>query len=504
MRTREATSNGLTGHQYPSERPRLVKTLSYWVSSHLRALAPNRERVAAAPPRWVPYVDGLTVVLLVLAVCVFQFGGFREQVGVFSIAIRSWIRLTVAAAALTAIRHAYVPSPTMPAVCADRAIAFWRSEARRSVWPAFLSTRLTVLLVGYLAVVTIGIPPGIERWRVSRNQLENLLARWDVAWYYGIITQGYQWDGNPLRQQSVVFFPAFPTITRIVGLFIGKNWLMAGLLVALSAFFVALLYFYRLARDFLDADRARTSVWALAAYPFAAYYSVPYTEALYLLCSVLAFYHISRRHWWRAAAFGYVLGLCRPNGFLIALPLGILVLQHMVKERRVLWNACAPVVTPVAGILTYCFFLYVRFGDPLVWRKGQLAWGRTYVGVWQGAIALWTDRYNAIAHYGFYDYSSHNPYDFMYTVAAVFVLASVIPTVRRFGLAYGAFTLVNILPPLLIGGMMSIGRMTSVLFPAFLWLGAVVPARYFPAMIAAFCTLQGLVAALFFDWRPIF
>jgi hypothetical protein len=92
----------------------------------------------------------------------------------------------------------------------------------------------------------------------------------------------------------------------------------------------------------------------------------------------------------------------------------------------------------------------------------------------------------------------------MHTAAALFVLVSVVPCVRRFGLAYGVFTLVNIVPPLVIGGMMSIGRMTSVLFPAFLWLGAVVPARLTPALIAVFCMLQGLVAILFFTWRPVF
>jgi len=454
--------------------------------------------------QWVSYVDWSIVVLAVLSVCIFTFGGFREQVAGVTISIKSWTRLFAAAALLTGIRHAFVLTPSMPQLCAHQAVAFWRSDARRDVWPAFISTRLTVLLVGYLAVVTFGVPPGIERFRVSHNQIENLLARWDVAWYLGIITKGYEWDGNAVRQQSVVFFPAFPIITRAVGLFIGQRWLLAGLFVALSAFFVALVYMYRLARDVLDPEQARVAVWALAAYPFSAYYSVPYTEALYLLCSVTAFYHVNRANWLRAAALGYVVGLCRPNGFLIALPFGILVLQHMIRERRVLLTACTPVIAPIAGILSYSFFLYLRFGDPLAWRKGQLAWGRAYVGIWSGLEALWTDRYDAIVHYGLYDYSSKNPYDLMYTVAAVFVLVSVVPTIRRFGLAYGVFTLVNILPPLMIGGMMSIGRMTSVLFPAFLWLGSVVPPRYVPAMIAVFCTIQGLVAALFFDWRPIF
>lgn len=500
MRTRrELGTRGDSKHESGEPRPFTAALID-------RRPAPDavQEGIAPSVPRWLSVVDGLTLLLVVLAACVFVFGGFRETVAGVRLSIRSWQRLAGLAVLLATIRHAYMPRPAMPQVIAARATAFWRSDARRDVWPVFLSTRLMVLLVGYLAVVTFGIPPGIERFRVSHNELENLVARWDVAWYLGIITNGYGWDGNTQRQQSVVFFPAFPTITRAVGLFLGNQWLLAGLLVAFSAFFAALIILYRLARELLDAERARISVWALASYPFAVYYSVPYTEALYLFGSVAAFYGMTRGNWWRAAAFGYFVALCRPNGFLIALPLAILALGQMRRQRRVIAAACAPMMAPLAGLLTYSLFLYVRFGDALAWRKGQLAWGRMYPGLWASASALWTDRYRAIADFGFYHYSATNPYDMMYTAAALFVLASVIPTIRRFGLAYGVFTLVNILPPLLIGGMMSIGRMTSVLFPAFLWLGAVVPPRYLPALIAVGCMLQGLVAALFFDWRPIF
>jgi hypothetical protein len=51
---------------------------------------------------------------------------------------------------------------------------------------------------------------------------------------------------------------------------------------------------------------------------------------------------------------------------------------------------------------------------------------------------------------------------------------------------------------------MSIGRMTSVLFPVFLWLAAAIPLRHHTGWIVAFAVLQGLVAALFFTWRPVF
>jgi hypothetical protein len=88
--------------------------------------------------------------------------------------------------------------------------------------------------------------------------------------------------------------------------------------------------------------------------------------------------------------------------------------------------------------------------------------------------------------------------------AALLALGLIVPIAQRLGAAYGALVAVLALPPLLIGGSMSMGRITSVLFPMFIWLAAVVPARYRVGVMIAFATLQGFAAALFFTWRPLF
>jgi hypothetical protein len=444
----------------------------------------------------------LIVLTVVLAACLFVFGGFREHVSGIRISFRSWHRLGALALVLIAVRHYFVRTPTTAHVAARSVRRLWGSDSRRAVWPAFLSTRATVLLVGYLGVATVGFAPKSVRFRMSDNELLNLPARWDAGWYLSIVTEGYTWDRNPRRQQNIVFFPAFPLAVRTIGDFLGQHWLHVALGVALTSFFFALVYLHRLARDLLEPDQARMAAWALAAYPFSVYYSAPYTEGLYLLGSVGAFYHAGRGQWGRAAAWGFLLGLCRPNGFFIAGPIGILVLQRAL--RRLAPAAIVPVVTPLLGVLTYCGYLYLRFGDPLVWMKGQLAWGRVFAGVWPGVRALFADRYTTITEESFYFYSMAMPYDLMHTAAAIFVLISIVPTIRRFGLAYGAFTAVNILPPLIMGGMLSIGRMTSVLFPAFLWVAAALPERHRTAWIAGSCVLQGLIAVLFFTWRAAF
>ena len=91
-----------------------------------------------------------------------------------------------------------------------------------------------------------------------------------------------------------------------------------------------------------------------------------------------------------------------------------------------------------------------------------------------------------------------------YLASVIFILAAVWPVFRRFGLPYAALLLVNLLPPMAAGGLLSIGRVTSTLFPAFLWLAAAVPARHRMAWVTFFAVLQGFGAVLFFTWRPLY
>ena len=87
---------------------------------------------------------------------------------------------------------------------------------------------------------------------------------------------------------------------------------------------------------------------------------------------------------------------------------------------------------------------------------------------------------------------------------ALWLLAFASPVARRFGLAYAMFILINILPPLAAGGVLSAGRFSSVLFPAFIWAAAVIRPAQRPAWLSAFMAIQGLNAVLFYTWREMF
>jgi hypothetical protein len=128
-------------------------------------------------------------------------------------------------------------------------------DALRAVALPFLVTRIGVLVVGVVAAVFIGYVPEPGRpsaWRLDVDPVRNLLARWDTFFYLDIATRGYQWNGDPLKGQNVVFFPLYPLLMRGLGAVIGGHPLLAGLTVSLVAFFLALLYFWRWTADRLD------------------------------------------------------------------------------------------------------------------------------------------------------------------------------------------------------------------------------------------------------------
>ena len=83
------------------------------------------------------------------------------------------------------------------------------------------------------------------------------------------------------------------------------------------------------------------------------------------------------------------------------------------------------------------------------------------------------------------------------------VALALAPVTALLGAAYGLFVIVNIAPPLLRHGLMSVGRFSSVLFPVFAWLATSVRGRARIRLIVAFAIGQAVLAALFFTWHPI-
>ena len=465
-------------------------------------------------PRWATALDVVAVLMALLAISIAIGGGFRILDGRLS--VTSWWRPALIGVLAIAIRHAFVRQRPLHQRVAHGVGAWWRAPDTKVVLPIHLVTRIGVLLVGFLAVILIGFPPeAANRWRIYSNDLLDLPGRWDTGWYLMIATEGYQYNpaAAPDYQQNIAFFPAFPMSMRYLAVLFGRQPLWTGVGISIASFYLALIYFLRLARDLLkDEEQSVTAVMLLATYPFAVFFSAAYTEGLFLLTLMGAVYHFHKNQLARAAMWGFACGLTRPNGSLLSIVLAVMAVAPMwdaVKWRPILppppgWEAIVRRLlaagSPGFGMLAFSAFIYRLTGNPFMWTMQNVAWGRVY----RSLDSLVSDRFGFIATNGLYSYASTQTIDFFYSMAILLALAAVWPVYRRFGLPFAAFILITILPPMSAGGLLSMGRVTSVLFPVFLWLGAAVPARHRVAWIGLFALLQGFVAVMFFTWRPLY
>src|SRR3954462_1529448 len=155
-------------------------------------------------------------------------------------------------------------------------------------------------LFGLSARVQLFAPGAVTRpFGPAGNALVAPLARWDSVWYLAIANDGYPAD-DPRR---AAFFPLYPLLVGAAKAFV-RQPILAGALVSLACFAVALMLLHRLAALELGAPAARMPVWALALFPGAVFFSAVYSEALYLMLSVGCVYTARTGRWATAGAVG--------------------------------------------------------------------------------------------------------------------------------------------------------------------------------------------------------
>jgi hypothetical protein len=462
-------------------------------------------------------LDALAVISVLLTIAVFVNGGFREWTPFGRLSVTSWIRPFIVAVVALALRHWLQRRPSIVARLDAWCRRQWRATETRVCLPIALGSRSAVFVVGFLAIVLFGYRPDVgPPWRIYEHEFANLPARWDTGWYMDVAIDGYKWNPRwPTQQQNIAFFPAYPILMRYGSLLFAREAMWTGVIISWAAFLFALIYIFRLAREELgDTDKAAAAVAFLASYPFALYFGTTYTESLFLLTIVAACYHFRRDELWKAAVWGLLAGLTRPNGCLLSVVLALMAVGPMWGGSRRRWapqmpppmgwarlaDRIAVAATPGIGMLIYSTYIFFLTGHPLQWALHNAAWGRVYRSI----DSLVSQHALAIGEHGLYTYAATRTLDAFQITAVLFVLATVWPVYRRFGVPFAALILINIVPPLMMGGLLSMGRLTSVLFPAFLWLGAAVPPTHRYTWIAVFAMGQALCAALFFTWRPLY
>ena len=176
----------------------------------------------------------------------------------------------------------------------------------------------------------------------------NAHVAFDSEYYVSIAVVGYddpevpQYDGPdgdvPL---NYAFMPAYPLTMRVVAAPLG--WLgmepipaavVAGVAVSLVATLVAMLALYSLARRHLGEGGALRAAFYLLIFPSGFFLAQVYTEALFLALSFGALALVADRRPLLAGLVAIVAVLTRPVGIALVLPIGIGLVEAILRWRR--------------------------------------------------------------------------------------------------------------------------------------------------------------------------
>ena len=334
---------------------------------------------------------------------------------------------------------------------------------------AFASSKFLVILVS--AIAARDKLAGRSFFGVIHYVLIDNFRYFDASHYVGIATSGYP------DLKSTTFFPAYPLLIKAVSWGLHISALAAGVLISNVAFFLLLYFFLKLALLDYDWPGSRRTVLLLAFFPTAFYFSAAYTEATFMLVSVLALLGMRKRQWARAGLYGGVAGAVRNTGVLLGLPYLIEFWTGRRERRR---ERITPPATPpesheivpdssavspsapdranmwpvlwvlliAVGAAAYVAYLWVAKGDPLAFAREQKAYGRGTGTPWGTLYHGYVYGLKVLVHL-------HRPLNWVqvYYVTQLFfptlVLVVLVTSFRKIRWSYWSIILYSLILPLL-------------------------------------------------------
>ena len=356
-----------------------------------------------------------------------------------------------------------------------------RVAARLRVVPgAFVVSRLIVLAAGSAGALIATRVPGwmsIDPARASSGMgsVGNVFAaaavRWDANAYTGIAAHGYT------TKISTTFFPFYPLLIRAVGWALG-SYVLAGILISLVAFGVALVLLHRLTELELGSTAADAAVLLLAFAPVSFFFSAIYTESLFLALALGAVYAARQDRIAVASVLAALASVTRVTGVLLVVPIALFALRDGRRPTpRLSWLLLAP-----AALLGFLGYLASRGYGWLAPSHNQVA-HRLAAGPLTTIVLGLRDAGRGVSDLvsGVKPYSPtlvgpFTPHFESIILLVVLVLASCMLVVafRRLPLAYGVFAvlalLVSIFSETKIQPLLGLDRYALTIFP--LWMAA--------------------------------
>src|ERR1700730_5893206 len=367
-----------------------------------------------------------------------------------------------------------------------------------------LAVYLCSRLVVFLGVVfgTTYIALGNDTW-LGGEQWYHRLLRWDSEWYKIIASEGYTYSGDPTQTQSVVFYPLYPGLGRLVRQICRIDSIDSMLLVANLAAMAAALLLFKLVRERFDDRTALATVALISFFPASIFLSAGYTESLALLLMVAFFLAVARGRLLAAAMLAGLAIATRASG-IVLLPVLLWELWRARPRRRFLIEAVPLSIIATSGLWLYIIYLGIAFHHPMAFADGQAAFHENTTMSARLLSAVTLEPFGKI---NLTDFSPAGLDQWFTLIFIALIVGSWFAGISRGMTLFAAMLLA--LPYLTLcggpAGFTSMARFNIVSFPLFLIMARVTERWRWavPGIVGIFGGLLLMYAALFAQWQWI-
>lgn len=201
----------------------------------------------------------------------------------------------------------------------------------------------------------------------------NRFSNNDGHHYVFVSQHGYQRQGEGV--EFIVFFPLYPLLIHLFTFFVGNPYI-AGILISNISSIVghAAFAMFLVARGMPKRKVARIML-LLFLTPISIYFTMVYTEGVFLAATALCLYFLEKRQYSLAAIAGCGAALSRSLGFFCIIPYLAYALRHkhwQTKKKILLQSLVIPMGTFIyLGINTWLFKdpFYYRIFMKSIWHK---------------------------------------------------------------------------------------------------------------------------------------
>jgi len=349
----------------------------------------------------------------------------------------------------------------------------------------FIGIKIFTFIVALSVFIPFQRKPVIGHWLLQdSNSKYNLLLdiwrRWDSFQFLHVAEHGYEPTSDGITHY-ITTFPLFPLIIKNLTYFIG-DYFISGLIFVNIAYFVSMVVLYNLVKMHYSEPVAFRTILFMGIYPLSFLFSMVYSESVFLMFSVLAFYFAYKEKWIMASVFGFCAAATRIVGVVLFVPLVLIYLDQIKYNIK---NIRTPILSILLVPLGLCFVFFLHY----LYSGNFLIYFEMAKRVTLEPSFPWTSIKNTIQTIiNYAKKGQFSEYAIIQLFSCFMILAVFIVGIKKIkNMPYLIYSILMLLLLLCSNNLFSFQRYSIVLFPMFIILAIIADSWKFNTLYCCAC-----------------